>query len=309
MRLFSSGWSEGFDGPGRRWILYLKGCNLRCRWCTNPEGISAGPQVLFYPNRGREPEQACARRAIRSDAGGYRLDRRMCDGCPDHPCVAKWGHPAFELAWSEVTPAQVVERSLRYRLLFGQAGGVTFGGGEATLQAAEVAESLERLRYEGIHTVVETNAAAAGFEEVRTRAQLLVCDLKCIERERHRAWTGVDNDVILENLRTAAAEQPEMWVRVPFVTGMNDTDEEMDRLSTFLAELHSLRTKSRDHAFVVEVLPLHAGEPKYRAIGREYPMAGIPSPSAEKVNTMLRRLRLAGVATRLAGRRYEGRTR
>jgi pyruvate formate lyase activating enzyme len=198
---------------------------------------------------------------------------------------------------------------MRHRPLFGQDGGVTFGGGEATLQAEEVAESLERLRREGVHTAVETNAATGGFAEVRTRADLLVCDLKCVDPDRHRAWTGADNGAILENLRLAAAVHPAMWVRIPFVTGMNDDDEEMDRVAAFLAELVSVRQKNGDQALVVEVLPLHhAGEPKYRALGLEYPMAGVAMPSAEGVSRMLKRLRSTGVAGRLAGRHYGGST-
>ena len=309
MQLFAKGWSDGFDGTGRRWVLYLKGCNLRCRWCTNPEGMSTWPEMLFYQGRGSEPEQACSRGAIQSDDGGCRLDRRICDGCPDLVCVAKWRHSAFERAWIEMDSTEVTKRAMRYRSLFGQDGGVTFGGGEATLQAEEVAESLDRLRREGVHTAVETNAAAGGFAEVRTRADLLICDLKCVDPERHRAWTGADNGVILENLRLAAAVHPDMWVRIPFVTGMNDDDEEIDRMSIFLAELRFVRQKSRDQALVVEVLPLHhAGEPKYRALGLEYPMAGVAVPSAERVNWMLGRLRSTGVAARLAGRHYGGST-
>ena len=79
MLIFADGWSEGFDGTGRRWVLYLKGCNMRCRWCTNPEGMNTVPEMLFYPARGREPEQACPWGAVRKEAGQYHLERGICD--------------------------------------------------------------------------------------------------------------------------------------------------------------------------------------------------------------------------------------
>ncbi len=307
MLIFAHGWSEGFDGTGRRWVLYLKGCNMRCRWCTNPEGMNTGPEMLFYPGRGREPELACPLGAVRKEAGQHHLEREICDRCEDHPCLTRWRHPAFELAGSSLAPSEVVDKAVGYRGLFTGGGGVTFGGGEATLQAADVAESLERLDREGIHTAVETNMAAPGLDAVRSRTRLLICDLKAVDPDLHRAWTGVDNRTILENLRLCAADQPQMWVRLPLVTGMNDNDQEMDRIAGLLAELGSMRSDHGRSPLVVEVLPLHhAGQPKYTAMDREYPMAEAPVPGPEKIEAMLQRLRRAGVVGRLAGRHYSG---
>lgn len=244
---------------------------------------------------------------MRKEAGQHHLEREICDRCEDHPCLTRWRHPAFELAGSSLAPSEVVDKAVGYRGLFTGGGGVTFGGGEATLQAADVAESLERLDREGIHTAVETNMAAPGLDAVRSRTRLLICDLKAVDPDLHRAWTGVDNRTILENLRLCAADQPQMWVRLPLVTGMNDNDQEMDRIAGLLAELGSMRSDHGRSPLVVEVLPLHhAGQPKYTAMDREYPMAEAPVPGPEKIEAMLQRLRRAGVVGRLAGRHYSG---
>jgi glycyl-radical enzyme activating protein len=306
MNVFSTGWSEGFDGPGRRWVVYLKGCDLRCRWCASPESWSAEPEMLFYPERGGSVAEARSYGAVSQDddGGAWLLDRERCAICPDHSCVTVWRHPAFELAGQAMPAADVVRRAEEARPLFGPDGGVTFGGGEPSLQADEVLEAVSALRERGIHTAIETNAGEAAQAFI-DKVDLLICDLKCVDSATHSAWTGGGNAATLANLRRAACEQQSLWIRIPLVPGFNDSDEEMTRIAEFLSEIVKERASSDlpEHSgLVVEILRLHhLGEPKYAALGRDYPMAGVEPPSMARAENLTRRLADSGVRARVVG--------
>jgi len=290
MRLFADGWSEGYDGPGQRWVLYCKGCNLRCRWCANPEGLSARPEILFYPQRGEAPERACAHGAVQ----GARLAHSTCAACPDQACMTVWKHPAFLPTCVETSVEGIVQRARQARPLFGTDGGVTFGGGEPTLQIDDLLAALAGLRNAGLHTAVESNAATDAFPRLLGVADLLLCDLKCADSERHRDWTGTDNLRILANLEQAARAQAPLWIRVPLVPGLNDDPAEMNRIAGILAGLAALHPDLR-----VDVLRLHhLGAPKYRALGMEYAMAGVTEPARETAAQFVARLRECGVEAR-----------
>ncbi len=276
MRIFSTGWSDGFDGPGQRWVVYLKGCNFRCAWCASPESLSTEPEILFYPSRGQYAEKACPLGAVERSDGRLDINRRLCATCTERPCATQWRHPAFEVAGEEIAVGEIVDRAKRNRPFWTRDGGVTFGGGEPTLQAEELAAAVEALQNENIHVAIETNAGNPSLEQFFGKVDLMICDLKCISPELHLQWTGCDNEIVLDNLQRAAGEQPDLWVRVPLVPGMNDSDDEMDRIVSFLAGLPKRRAPLR-----VEVLRMHhLGEPKYAALGMEYALAGVPPPPA-----------------------------
>lgn len=96
MNIFATGFSDGFDGPGRRWVVYLKGCNLQCRWCANPEGMSVKNEIMFYPRRCSHAEKTCPYGAVTLRQDKYTIERAKCEHCDDRPCIAVWNHPSFE---------------------------------------------------------------------------------------------------------------------------------------------------------------------------------------------------------------------
>ncbi|MBI5722993.1 MAG: glycyl-radical enzyme activating protein [Planctomycetes bacterium] len=300
MKIFSTGWSEGYDGPGRRWVVYLKGCNLRCQWCANPESLEAGPQMLFYAARGEDFHEACPKSAVKKDQSGrWHLDRAVCAACGLKDCVNLWRHPAMELSGFEMSPAEILERVERSRDLFGRGGGVTFGGGEPTLQMDELIEAVELVRGIGVHVAAETNATAHDFGRIICRVDLLICDLKCVDPARHLKWTGMENSRILANLRAAAAGQKDLWIRIPAVAGLNSDDAEIARLADVIAELVGLRA---GRGLFVEILPMHhLGQPKYHALDMDYPMDGVGPPDSRRLERMRQVIAKTGADVHLAG--------
>ena len=193
------------DGPGIRTTVFFQGCPLRCRWCHNPEAVSAGP-ALFYSDRAclscRACEATCTE-AVHSFAGEeQRMCRercRLCGACAE-VCVAG----ALEFSGRSATPEEVVEVVLRDRVFYETSGGgVTLSGGEPLAQPAFAREILARCRTEGLHTAVDTcgEGAREALDALIPLADLWLFDVKHLDPGAHRAATGRSNERILQNLR------------------------------------------------------------------------------------------------------------
>ena len=293
MRIFAQGWSDRKDGPGHRRIYYLKGCNLRCRWCASPESIAPQPELLFYPERadGEVLDYLCPHGAI----CGHTLNRAICGNCADHAC-SKFKHTALEWVGRERTPEDLEREILSLVSGWHDFGGVTFGGGEPTLQAAELLNCMERLKRHRIHTAFESNATTPEFPRAARCADLTIADLKAGTPEVFRNCTGGDLNAVLEHLREAVESVPVLLIRVPVITGMNDAPEELARMAEHLAKLHRRRLAVRSKPLDVEVLKLHHyGAPKYQALNRKYELAGCPAPSPEILRQFEKTLAASGI--------------
>ncbi|MDD4871040.1 MAG: glycyl-radical enzyme activating protein [Kiritimatiellae bacterium] len=291
MNIFAMGWSNEKDGPGWRLMFYLKGCNFHCRWCANPEGLSREPQMMFYAHRSQFAEQACPYDAIYLSAGIHNIRREKCNQCSDRPCLRVWHHPAFDYVGQNLPVERIIDQARHYKDIFGDKGGVTFGGGEATFQMDELLEALKGLKDSGIHTTIETNASSPKFDSLFGLTDLLICDLKCISAHSHKEFTGSDNKLVLDNLRQAAQKQLKLIIRIALIHGFNNNDQEMAAMTDFLAELRRYR---RD--LQVDILRQHhLGEPKYIALGIPYPLANTPLPTQGDVQNLIDRLKVVGI--------------
>ncbi|MFI4913109.1 MAG: glycyl-radical enzyme activating protein [Sedimentisphaeraceae bacterium JB056] len=276
MRIFSTGWSNGFDGPGRRWVVYLKGCNFRCKWCANPESLLVDPQILFYPERGANPQTACPYGAV-SKERPWKLDRTICRTCSDRPCINKWHNRCFELAGRDITPKKILTEVRRIKGLFGKSGGITFGGGEALLQLDELLETAALLQGE-CHRAVETNASSENFEHVLDAFDLLITDLKCVSDSTALKWIGAKAGRSVNNILTAASSGIDMTIRVPLVKGFNDGPKELGLIKEVLKD-----AKARNGNINIEVLRMHhIGRPKYKALDMVYNMKDTAEPSEKE---------------------------
>ena len=241
------------DGPGIRTTVFFKGCNLRCAWCHNPESQSAVPQMMFYKNKCT----GCGKCREKCPNG---LEK--CALCGK--CTIYCPHDAREICGKEYTIDEVLQEVLKDRTLYeNSGGGVTFSGGECMLQIEFLIEILKACKENGIHTAVDTagHVPYGFFERVLPYTDLFLYDLKCFDSEKHEKYTGVGNERILENLKGLLTAGAPVWVRIPVIPTVNDTEEEMVAIRD-LFDLYG-------HPRKIELLPYHQmGEHKYAAIDK-----------------------------------------
>ena len=250
------------DGPGIRTTVFFKGCNLRCAWCHNPESQSPKPQMMFYKNK-------CTGCGKCKEKCPNALEK--CELCGK--CTIYCPHDAREICGKEYTVDEVMREILKDKVFYeNSGGGVTFSGGECMLQIDFLEEILKVCKENGIHTAVDTagHVPYEYFERILPYTNLFLYDVKCYDSEKHKKYTGVRNELILENLKKLLATGKSVWVRIPIIPTVNDTVEESQRIKAYISSCGKPEK--------IELLPYHAmGEHKYAAINRESHMFPIPS--------------------------------
>lgn len=245
------------DGPGIRTTVFLKGCNLRCAWCHNPESQNEKIEPMFFRNK-------C-------------IGCERCKGLENDP-EFRCFHGAREFCGKQTTAEDVVAEALRDAPFYkASGGGVTFSGGECMLQIDFLKELLAACKAEDIHTAVDTagNVPFERFQEILPFTDLFLYDVKCIDSEKHRTYTGVGNKLILENLKKLLASDKDVWIRIPVIGGVNDTEEDMMAIRSFLATCDAPKK--------IALLPYHeTGNHKYAALGKEATVFTVPSKEKMK---------------------------
>ncbi len=284
------------DGPGIRTTVFLKGCNLRCHWCHNPETLSAAPELQVFPEKCINCEaclKVCERGAHQLSSDGQRLFRReLCVGCG--ACARTCYAEALVLVGRRMTAEQVFQEVLQDRDFYrNSGGGVTLSGGEPLFQQDFVMEILRLCRAEGMHTAVETNMAWPWkhVEPILPLLDLVMMDIKVMDDALHREWTGTSNQVILDNaVRVGRLDTP-LIVRTPVICGVNDDAEQIGRIAEFIAGLPNLQ--------YFEPLPYHPlGSDKYRSLGLACPSAHLKSPGGERMRELVAVAATHGISVR-----------
>jgi len=260
------------DGPGLRTNVFLKGCNLNCQWCSNPESHSLLPEIAFF-ERGcflcGDCIPACAAGAIQMQGERLTWDRSKCNQCFD--CAEICSSHAFSIIGKEMTAGEVIADVLRDSPFYGGQGGLTLTGGEPALQAGFAEAVLNLAKAEGLHTTIETCGAVTwkNLERLLPYLDLVLFDLKHMNAEIHRRFTGKENTIILENLTRVAQSDVDLIVRVPLIPGFNADDISLGEIAEFVKTLKRVKE--------VHVLGYHAlGRSKYHAIGIAYPFDNQP---------------------------------
>ena len=260
IKIFQKGFNYSQDGPGNRLVYHLQGCNMRCPWCANPEGISRDGTLVV--NEEFLLDSVCPYGAIEKK----QLDRERCRECASQDCITAHNTKGIRLSCREYETGDVIEEAKRSSALFYNGGGVTFSGGEPTLQFDALKLLLEGLKEAGIHTAIETNGTHPKLELLFPLIDMLIMDFKHYDSGLNRAITGVENSVIRSNIAKALSAHPNVLIRIPVMKGFNDSEEDVERFVEFFSR-HPVSCAS------FEFLPYHVyGKAKWEQCGMAYPL-------------------------------------
>ena len=268
------------DGPGIRTTIFVKGCPLRCVWCHNPEGWTAEPQVLYKRSK-------C-------------IGCHMCEqeGFVTDDCPTK----AREVCGRKYTMDELMGEVEKERdIMQDSGGGVTICGGEPLMHPDGTLAILRELGRRGFHRTVDTTLYAHSdvVKAVARECELLLVDLKLMDTEKHRRYTGVGNELILQNIRLIAEAGHPFQIRIPLIEGINADEQNIEQTARFLSLL-----TSHFSPLTVNLLPYHdVGKDKHLRMGSRYNPQGYPmsTPTEESLQRCRQQLEAYGLHVVIGG--------
>lgn len=242
------------DGPGIRTIVFLKGCPLRCRWCCNPEGQN------------------------------YKIENMNVDG-------------KSKIYGEDITVEELMQRLISDEFYFRRSGGgITLSGGECLAQPDFAPHILHACHDLGYNTAIETTGYSKWetIEKYLPYLDYVLMDIKHMDSQKHKEFTGVNNEIILENARKFAESGVDLTIRVPVIPGFNNSESVIRDIAEFAASLSGVKK--------LHLLPYHRlGEGKYNGLEREYLMHGIEPMSNEVVQNLLKVAKKSGLECQIGG--------
>jgi pyruvate formate lyase activating enzyme len=286
------------DGPGIRTTVFLKGCPLTCPWCHNPEGQQPRPQRMYHAQRCivcGECIEHCPAEAITASTNGNHLDPnrcRMCQTC-EQVCPAD----AVTFVGRTIDSAAVMAEVVKDIPFYDDSqGGVTFSGGEPLMQPTFLIDLLKACGENDIHRAVDTTgyAPCEDLMAVAEHTELFLYDIKHLDPQAHLAFTGVSNQIILENLKQLARNGGDITIRIPVIPKFNDSPAHLTRLGQFLSTLPGIRS--------VHLLPFHQrARAKYTRLGMCLPSDDIVDPPATHMRQLAQQLKQFQLEVRIGG--------
>lgn len=288
------------DGPGVRTTIYTKGCPLHCLWCHSPEsqyyrlelgrldvkcdGIEVcgnacinaceqGALMVLPPTKALNGEGMISK---------VDVDREKCNACLK--CVEECIPGSLYASGWDTCVDDVYDRVIKDKVFFKGDGGITISGGEAMAQFDFTYNLAKRLKYDGIHICLDTTgfAPTEQFEKILPYIDLFLYDIKEMDTVKHKNYTGVSNELIIENAKFLAEHGGKLQIRMPIIPKLNDSEEDLRKAAEFCVSLS-------DAVKVVQLLPYHAtGKGKYARLGVNYKLTNVEPPSDEYMDKLLK---------------------
>jgi len=286
------------DGPGIRTTVFFKGCPLRCWWCHNPESQAPMPELSLHPDRCIHCGAcltACAQGAIHRMGESISTDAARCLRCGE--CAEVCYAEARQRVGQDMSVTEVLTEIERDRAFYDEsAGGVTFSGGEPLMQPDFLLALLRACQAREIHTAVDTCGFAARETLMRIQeyVDLFLYDLKLMDEDKHRKFTGVSNALILSNLQALAEHARAIRLRVAVIPGVNDDDENILAIGRFASTHPGLHQ--------IDLLPYHpSGVAKYARLHKVYALSQTRPPTDERMAEIAQTLRGFGLQVKIGG--------
>ncbi|MDY6825602.1 MAG: glycyl-radical enzyme activating protein [Bacillota bacterium] len=271
------------DGPGIRTTVFMKGCPLSCLWCSNPESQKSIPELSHRDhscNHCGKCVEVCELKAIMSTDNGVNIDRDLCNCCGK--CVDVCDPGALKIFGQAVTVDEVFEQITKDRDYYKiTGGGITASGGEPLAQPEFVSALFKKCCEAGIHTCMDTSGYGSieALEKVLPFTRLVLFDLKHMDPDLHRKYTGCDNAPVIRNLKRIVNEGTTFIIRIPLIPGVNDLD---DQVKAFARAVVGIAGSTE-----INIMPYHRyGQGKYKVLDRTYPLGELEPPTDEKLNSV-----------------------
>lgn len=246
------------DGPGIRTTVFFKGCPLKCLWCHNPESIKTEQELSFNSDK-------CIK----------------CSSCSEFTNAEACPTLALEQVGCLMTVQALFDEIQKDIVFYEQSsGGVTFSGGEPLLQSDFLLEILKMCKKHNIHTAIDTTGFSA-WEKIAPLldyVDLFLFDIKHMSSEIHQQFTGVPNELILENFKKIILTN-DVYVRVPLIKGFNDSLENITELCRFVKSKHTIQ---------INFLPYHGyAENKYSNLLQDREFSKFEKPDEEHIQKII----------------------
>lgn len=287
------------DGPGIRITFFFKGCPLSCVWCHNPESISPKVQKLYTKSKcigAIKCIEVCPNDALTLTREGIITDFSKCKLCG--LCAEACPTKAMEMSGYKKDFDEIIEIIENERPFFEESGGgVTFSGGEPLMHSEFLLPLLIELGKRGIHRVIDT----CGFvtqktiEQIKSHTDLFLFDLKHLDSDEHKNFTGQNNEKILSNLKWLSSEGAEIIIRIPLIKGFNADEESIRQMAQFIS---SLDGKPKP----VNLLAYHdIAKMKYEKLGGKYDIVNLSTPSTKELEEYVSIFKTFGLQASVGG--------
>jgi pyruvate formate lyase activating enzyme len=255
------------DGPGVRTTVFIKGCPLRCLWCSNPESQNAVPEVAHRPSLCQKCghcSDICDKGAIALGQKGISIDRDKCNNCGK--CARECPNGAIKIYGEEMSVDEIYKVVIRDKQFYENSdGGITVSGGEALTQSTFVSELFKKCKDAAIHTCLDTTGFAQPERvyELLKYTDLVLYDLKLLDSDEHKRMTGVSNQLILQNLPLIVKSGVKVIVRIPLIPGINDSIDNIIDTINFVKKIDGIND--------INLLQYHRlGISKYSMLDKHY---------------------------------------